>query len=270
MSLEMQVLLTGWDFAPSIVIGVLALAAIYLLSAGPLRRRFEGSSPVPRSQKAWFLGGLLALFIALVSPLDTIGDEYLFSAHMIQHLILTLIVPPMLLVGTPGWMLRPLIRPAAVKRLAVWLTMPVVAYTLFNLDFLIWHFPPLYDATLESEAIHIFEHLSFITLGVLNWWPVLSPLTELPALSKPAQILYLFLEAIPSSILGGIIVFAHSVLYPMYAEAPRMFGISAMTDQQISGFIMWMPGGMAYLLALSLVFFSWLSREEGIQQKEML
>lgn len=270
MSLEMQVLLTEWEFAPSIVIGVLALAGAYLIFTGPLRLRFEASSEVSRSQKAWFLGGVLALFLALVSPLDTIGDEYLFTAHMIQHLILTLIVPPMLLLGTPGWMLRPLIRSVGIKKVAMWLTMPVTAYLLFNIDFLIWHLPSLYEATLENETLHIIEHLTFIAFGVLNWWPVLSPMQELPPMAKPAQLLYLFLEAIPSSVLGGIIVFAHGILYPTYADAPRLFGLSAMADQQISGFIMWMPGGMAYLLALSLVFFSWLSHEENLRQNETI
>lgn len=258
----LRLLLTGWSFEPSVLLGTLGLAGAYLLAAGPLRRRIAGSAPVSKRQKAWFLGGVFVLFLALVSPLDTLSDGYLFSAHMLQHLLLTLAVPPMLLVGTPGWMLRPGLKRPEILRAARWLTHPIVAYVLFNLDFLIWHVPGFYEAALEMEWLHVIQHLTFIAFGVLNWWPVLSPLPELPRLSEPAQLLYLFLEAIPTSVLGGIIVFAGSPLYPTYAAAPRLFGVSAALDQQISGFIMWMPGGMAYLLALSLVFFDWMGREE--------
>ena len=107
----------------------------------------------------------------------------------------------------------------------------------------------------------------FIGTAFLNWWPVLSPLRELPPLPAPAQILYLFAQALPATLLGGFIVFAPQPLIPTYAAAPAIFGIDALSDQVFSGLIMWMPGGMVYLLALSIVWFTWLDREERAERK---
>ncbi len=248
------------------MIGLAALVGAYLAVAGPLRRRWTGSESGSGLRQTWFLLGVLVIFFALVSPLDELGDAYLFSAHMVQHLILTLVVPPLLLLGTPGWMLRPLLRYRPVARAARVLTSPIVAFGLFNAVFLAWHLPTYYEATLHDEAIHILEHLLFMATGVLNWWPILSPVPELPRLPAPAQILYLFLDAIPSTVLGGIIVFAAHVLYPTYAAAPRLWGIDAMEDQQISGVIMSMSGAMVYLIALMVVFFAWAQREERAER----
>jgi putative membrane protein len=260
--------LTAWTWDPSILIGMALFVGAYLGAIGPWRRRFRSSQPVKPAQAAWFLLGAFVIFFALVSPLDDLGDEYLFSAHMVQHVLLALIAPPLLLLGTPGWLLRPLLRYPAVARPARFLTTPLVAFVSFNVVFMIWHLPVLYEATLHDETIHIFEHLLFMATGVLNWWPILSPLPEMPRLHPLAQLVYLFLDGVPMTILSGVIVFASSVLYPTYAAAPRIMDLSAMTDQQIAGLIMWMPGGMIYLVALGIVFFAWLGREESAAQNE--
>ncbi len=199
-----------------------------------------------------------------MSPLDEIGDGYLFSAHMLQHLLLALVAPPLLLLGTPAWLLRPLLRVAPIRRTLHVLTAPPAAFVLFNATFFIWHVPALYEETLHNEVIHIIEHLLFIATGMSNWWPILSPLPELPRVSPPAQILYLFLDGVPATVLGALIVFAATPLYPTYAAAPRVMGLEPITDQQLAGLVMWMLGGMIYLLALSLVFFTWLQREEQL------
>ncbi len=259
---EADLVLTTWSTEPTIWLGIALLIALYLLASGPWRSRFRDSRPVERGQVVWFLSGMLIIWFALVSPLDEMSDQYLFSAHMVQHILLTLVAPPLLLIGTPGWMLCPLMRYDLVKRAARVLIMPVIAFAIFNLDFMIWHVPALYEATLENEAIHIIEHLLFIGTAFLNWWPILSPLPELPRLPYPAQILYLFLDAVPSTVLGAIFIFGSDVMYPAYAAAPRIFGIGALDDQMLGGLIMAMPGGMIYLVVLSIVFFLWLGREE--------
>jgi cytochrome c oxidase assembly factor CtaG len=268
MSESVSEALMEWNWQPSIVIGLALLVVAYLGAAGVFRDRFPESRPVPRAQLASFLAGAFTLLFALVSPLDEISDHYLFSAHMVQHLLLTLVAPPLLLMGTPGWILRPLLRYRAVYRACRILTMPILAFALFNLNFLIWHVPFLYEATLENENIHIVEHLLFISTAILNWWPILSSLAEWPRLPYPAQILYLFLDAVPSTVLGAILVFAPEVLYPTYKAAPPIFGISALDDQVMSGLIMAMPGGMVYLIALSIIFFVWLGREDRREPDE--
>jgi putative membrane protein len=267
-SAELVQALTTWNWDPSIWIGTGLFVGAYLGAIGPLRRRFRLSQPVKPAQATWFLAGAFVIFFALVSPLDDLGDEFLFSAHMVQHVLLALVAPPLLLLGTPGWLLRSLLRYPVVARTARILTMPLVAFTSFNIVFMVWHLPVLYEATLHDESVHIFEHLLFMATGVLNWWAILSPLPELPRLPPPAQIVYLFLDGVPMTVLSALIVFASAVLYPTYAAAPRIMDLSAMADQQIAGLIMWMPGGMIYLAALSIVFFAWLGREERAGQIE--
>ena len=254
---------TAWHGHPSIIAGLLVLTGAYLLGVGPLRRRYRWAQRIGAGQVTAFLTGVLVIFIALLSPLHELGDSYLLSAHMVQHLLLTLVVPPLLLMGTPPWLIRPLFRSPKVLGIARYLTLPVVAFILFNTVFMIWHVPALYDFALRELGIHILEHLMFIIAAVIMWWPVLSPLPELPRSSYLVQMLYLFLLPTVPAVLGAIITFSDGVLYEWYAQAPRIWDVSAHTDQQVGGIIMWVPGGLAFLLTLVAVFLIWSSREES-------
>jgi len=253
-----------WNWEPSVIAGVALLTAAYLGAIGPLRRKLLHAPKVGLAKVVWFLLGMLVILFALVSPLDTLSDHYLFSAHMLQHLLLTLVAPPLLLLGVPAWFFQPIFRLPRLRRAAILFTNPLLAFILFNAVFLLWHVPAAYEAALNNERIHLIEHLSFIATAILFWWPILNPLTDLPRLPYAAQILYLFLAAVPTTILGALIIFAPSILYQTYAIAPRIYNISPMNDQQIAGIIMAMPAGMIYLGALSAVFFTWLSREEHL------
>src|SRR5215467_12998417 len=187
---------------------------IYLYAVGLLRKPYKLIDGVTRGHVISFYFGVLVIFFALVSPIDALGDRYLFSVHMVQHLLLTLVGPPLLLIGTPGVLLKPLTRPRSVYLIARLLTTPFMAFFLFNADFWLWHIPALYDATLTNEGIHILEHVTFIVFGVINWWPMFSPLPEeLPPLSTGGQILYLFLSGMPMVALGAGLTFAG----PLYA-----------------------------------------------------
>jgi len=124
-----------------------------------------------------------------------------------------------------------------------------------------WHLPPLYNLAMAHHPVHIVQHLMFLTAAVLMWWPVLSPLPELPRISYPAQMLYLFLMSIPMSLVSVTIVYADSVLYPAYAAAPRIWGISPMLDQLSGGLIMWIPGGLYFFVIISVVFFRWQQKD---------
>ena len=252
---------TAWHGHPSVVIGLLVVTGAYLVWVGPLRRRLGVVEAVGAGRVTMFLSGILVLFVALVSPLHELGDGYLFSAHMVQHLLLTLVVPPLLLLGTPGWLLRPLLLSPKVYRAARLVTLPVIAFILFNTVFVIWHVPALYDLALRERGIHILEHLMFIGAGVIVWWPILSPLPELPRASYMMQMLYLFVQPTVPSVLGAMITFSGKVLYEWYAEAPRLWDISPHTDQEIGGVIMWVPGGLAFLIVLIVVFLVWAAQE---------
>jgi cytochrome c oxidase assembly factor CtaG len=256
-----------WTWEPSVILGCLLLAGLYLGAAGPWRRSLQrraglAEAPLSRGKTAWFLGGLAVVLLALLSPLDEIGDTYLFSAHMVQHLLLILAAAPMLMLGTPDWMLAGLLRNTTILRIGRWLTNPVVAFMIFNINFAAWHFPAMYQATLLNENIHILEHLLFLATAVLNWWPVIGPAPELPRLPYPGQMLYLFLEAIPGTVLGAIFVFADGPLYPFYVSAGRLFGLSPDVDQQLGGLIMGTLSSLVYLAALGGAFMAWLQQED--------
>jgi putative membrane protein len=253
-------LLTEWSWEPSILIGTALFVAAYLGALVSFGVRSRDSEKINPAQVFWFLLGTFIIFIALVSPLDAIGDGYLFTAHMVQHALLMFCAPPLLLLGTPGWMLRPLLRDPVVARIARFVTRAPVAFVLFNANMAIWHLPPLYEATLENETVHIIEHLSFIATALLNWMPILSPLPELPRLSEWGRILYLVANLIPSAILGWFFVTATTAIYPTYAAAPRVFGVSGVDDQFIGGYMMSMPATAVYLGAAAIILRQWANR----------
>lgn len=253
-----QVGWTRWSVHWSTVIGIAALAALYVW-----RARQGGSAETPTGlEKTWFVSGLLVMFCSLNGPLHDLSDGFLFSAHMTQHLLLTLLLPPLLIAGTPGWMLRPLLRPRGVAALARFALRPVMCFTIFNLVFAGWHLPFFYNAAMANHNIHIVEHLLMIAAAVVMWWPLLSPLPELPRLPYPGQILYCFLLTIPMSIVAVYIVMADHLLYPAYAAAPRVWGLSPMADQMLGGLIMWIPGGIVIYGVMTAVFFKWAARGE--------
>jgi putative membrane protein len=249
----------------STVVGLLALAALYewrMWEAGSGQRqakdRDELRFPLPGSRFP-FYAGLAAIFFSLNGWLHDLSDYYLFSAHMVQHLVLTILVPPLLIAGTPGWMLRPLLRNPVVARIARALTKPKVCFATFNIVLAAWHTPPLYNAAMAHHGLHIVQHLMFMAAAVMLWWPILSPLPELPRLSYPLQMLYLFLTTIPMSVVAVYITYGGTLLYPAYAAAPRIAGLTPLDDQLLGGLIMWIPGGLVFFAVISVIFFKWQS-----------
>jgi putative membrane protein len=245
-----------WSIHPSTVIGIAALGALYVSGAVRLRQQ-----PTP-GQKLYYVAGLLVMFASLNGPIHDLSDDYLFSAHMVQHLLLTLAVPPLLLAGTPGWMLRPLLSPRYVAPVARRLTRAPMAFVIFNLTIAVWHLPPFYNAAMAHHGLHIVEHLMFMASAVLMWWPLLSQLPELPRLAYPGQMLYSFLMSIPMSIVAVYIAMADHVLYPAYSAAPRVLPLSPLEDQLLGALIMWIPGGLIFMIIMTVVFFKWNARGE--------
>ncbi len=262
--------LNNWLFEPSIILGLAALYGGYLLLTGRLHARFAEGRPLRQGQFVAFTSGIVVLILALLSPLDRLSDDYLFSAHMVQHLLLTLVAPPLLLLGTPGYVFEPLGRSKQLLRLARFLTNPYVAFLAFNFIFAIWHVPALYDSALESEPVHILEHLIFIGTAVMTWMPVLSPTPLLPRLAPPVQVLYMFLQSLLPTVLGAVICFASAPLYPFYLDTTRLWGLGVMDDQLYAGLIMWLGGALIWLFALTLVFFKWFNRQEQADSKEFI
>jgi putative membrane protein len=253
---------TQWSFYTDFLIGWFLFGLAYVLAAGPLRHRFPGSEPVPTRSKVWFAAGMLVMLVALQGPLHDLSDYYLFSAHMVQHLLIMLVMPPLLLLGIPGWMIRPIIRVRPAYTLAWFLTFPLVAFFLNNGIFLIWHFPAPYDLMMRNHDVHVLMHLMIMFSGMLMWWPVLSPLPELPRIAPTLQMLYLFILGIPMMVAAAMITYSRDPMYTFYVEAPRVFALTPLADQQLGGAIMWVPGALVIWIAITLVYFSW-SRQDG-------
>jgi len=236
--------------------GLLATAYAVAWTRGP-----RGSATQPLR----FLAGLTALLAALNGPLHDLSDYYLFSAHMVQHLVLTLVVAPLLLAGTPGWMLDRLIEPLRRWRLGRTvvraLTRPVPALALYAVALITWHLPGPYNAALEIHGWHIVEHLVLLATAVLAWWPVASASTLAPRLHYGAQILYLFAFGVPMTVVASMITGAERVLYPFYAAAPRLWDLTPLADQRLGGVIMWVPAALIPLAAFTVVFFRWVAAE---------
>ena len=235
-----------WDLHPSVIIGLALLGGLYV---------FLGGLTSARRHVASFVGALAVLFLALNGPLHNLSDTYLFCAHMAQHLLLTLVFPPLLLYGTPAHVIRPLLRPRWVMALGRVVTRPLAAALVFTGPIVIWHVPSLYEAALRHHNLHIVQHVVFLTTAVIMWWPVLSPVPELPRIPHLLQMLYLFLLGIPMSVTGALITLSDSVLYPFYAAAPRVGRLSALYDQQIGGLLMWVLGGLMLWIVMTVIWF---------------
>lgn len=263
-TIDLTFWLTRWNLAPSLVIGAALVLGLYCYGLGPYHKRYYPTVPVKRGQTIAFMLGVLLMLLALISPLDSLGDDYLFSAHMLQHLCLTTFGPPLLLIGTPEWMLEHALDNRFVFRVLKVLTWAPLAFVLYNADFLLWHIPSLYNATLENDTVHIFEHMTFIVFGILSWWPILSPSSKLPRLTLGGQVLYIFLMGMPAVLLGAGLTFMPP-LYAPYLTAPIVWGISHAVDQQLGGLIMWVPVNIFYIIIMSLLFIRWMQKQEAKQ-----
>jgi len=252
----------GWSLHPSVLIGTGLLGALYFWGIGPLRRRLGLGPPPATWQVASFSGGLLVLLFSLNGPMHDLSDYYLFSAHMVQHLLLTLLLPPLLIAGTPGWLLRPLLQRPAVRAVARVLTKPVVAALLYSATIAVWHLTPFYELMMRNHDVHIATHLMFIVAATILWWPVMSPAPELPRLPYGMGMLYLFLVGIPMQFVAAMITLSDQVLYPWYSVAPRTWGLTPLEDQQLGGLLMWVPGNLWMFLAIGVLFFMWARETE--------
>lgn len=254
-----------WElWHPEVFLGMAAVGLLYWLAVGPRRTQwFRVSRPVSGWQIASFLGGLAMIVISEGTPIHIISDEYLFSVHMLQHMLLTLLLPPLLLLGLPDWLLRPVLgRPRIAK---VWrvVTSPLVAILGFNLIFALWHFPGLYNGALQHETVHALEHALYVPAAICMWWPILSPMAEFPRPAMFMQIFYLFLISLAQMAVYGILGFSDSVLYHTYAMAPRLWGISPIEDQQYAASVMELTGFAVLLVAVSVVFSRWVKQEHA-------
>ncbi len=258
-------LFSTWRFQPSIAVGLFVMLAAYIYFAGPNERRKPEAErrTVTTGERAAFIGGVVTLFVALGPPLDDWSDHYLLLAHMVQHMLLMLLAPALILIGTPGWMLEPLTRNRVTNAIGYWLTRPLIAYVISAATLIAWHLPVLYEAALYSDPLHALEHMSFFATSLLMWWPILGPLPQWPRISPLVQCLYFFALTIPGAFVGAFITFAEPGLYRPYDMAARVFGIDLATDQQLAGLLMWVGEASIFLALISFTFLRWSAAQEA-------
>jgi putative membrane protein len=256
---------THWILDPKIAVYIIGLTAAYLAWVGPLNRRRPGhqNRPVTKAHIRWFLLGQVFLLVALGPPVDDWSHFFFSSVHMIQHLMLMFVVVPCWIKGTPPWVYDPIVNNKWGRHLLTYLPRAVPAFLLASLIIVLWHIPQFYNLTLENEFVHVLQHQFFLVTGFLFFWPLMSTIRESPQLSPPMKCVYLFLQTIPSGVVGAGIVYAAPGLYPHYAEASvRPWGISIAEDQQMGGLIMWVGMNSVFLILLSIIFLRWANAEE--------
>lgn len=259
----------GWSFEPVLVVGLLGAAAAWL---GLVRRidRLHPGHPVPRSRSAAFLGGLAAIAVALLSGIER-WDTTLFSVHMVQHLLLTLVAAPLIALGAPITTLlrasspavrRDIVLPILHSRAMRVLAFPVVAWLVFA--GVMWgsHFSPLFEAALENPLVHDLEHALYLGAGLLFWWPAVGLDPGPWRMPHPVRAMYVFLQMPQNTFLAITILNAPAVLYPHYASVVRDWPPSPLEDQQIAGGIMWLGGDILFLVALGAILAGWMRHEQ--------
>ena len=266
--------LLAWSIEAHVILPLLGMWLVYRWAVGRVNAAHP-DNPVPRMRVWAWNSGLLILFVALASPIAT-WDTTLFSVHMVQHLLLTMVAAPLLALGAPITLLLRLssastrqrfILPVLHSRLLRVVSFPVVAWVLFAGVMWVSHFSGLYDASLENEVVHVLEHGMYLGVALLFWWPVVGADPSPWRLPHPARIGYLFLGMPQSSFLGLAIYSAPGVLYPHYATLVRPWGPSPLADQQLAGTLMWVGGDLFFLVAMILAVWVWMRAEEAVGRR---
>jgi putative membrane protein len=247
-----------WSLEPWVLALMAVSAGLYVLGLRRLWQNAGRGRGISATQAACFAVGWLALLVALVSPLDALGSR-LFSAHMLQHELLMLVAAPLLVLGRPlaawTWAFSPSQRQTIGRwtRLRWWsaawalLTDPLAAWALHALALWLWHIPALFEAALHSNALHVLQHASFLITALLFWWAVLG--ADARSRTSGFALAYLFTTMLHTGALGALLTLAPTPWYPTYAAATGALGLNPLQDQQLGGLLMWIPGGLAYLVA---------------------
>jgi cytochrome c oxidase assembly factor CtaG len=251
-----------WTFSVPILIPIGAYVWFYVRRFREVRRS-SGSRGASTRHLAAFLGSLIVILIALVSPLDGLGEQYLFSAHMVQHLLLGDIAPLLMLLALSRVIMRPLTRKLqAVERAMGPLAHPASALVLWLGLVYLWHVPALYDAALNHSAVHALQHVSFFTAGTLVWWPLIQPVPMRHRLSGMWTFGYIGAAKLGLASLGLYLTWTTTVAFPYYQHVPRIWGLSAISDQNVGGAIMMVEQSLLLVTVLAILFGRMLVQSE--------
>src|SRR5450755_2264243 len=269
-----QAVLRSWSIPPAATFAIALSALVYLRGWWLLRR--AGSPNIPPWRAVTFLLGLLSRWIALASNMD-VFNSFVLTAHMLQHMILMMVAPPLILLGAP---LVPMVRGLPIfaarefagpflnwsvaRRVGSALTNPVVALLLMGVTMFAWHTPALYELALRSSAWHQTEHACFLVASLIFWWPVVQPWPSRAQWPRWAMVPYLLIADLQNTALSAILTFSDHTLYPLYSAVPRLFGFSALEDQVAAGATMWVVGSLAFVVPAIVIAVQCLSKRSSL------
>ena len=251
-----------WTLSPAILIPIGVYAWLYLRRFAEVRRT-SGARGAGARQLIAFIGSLVVIVIALVSPVDGLGEDYLFSAHMVGHLLLGDIAPLLMLLALSRVIMRPLTRRLqALERALGPLAHPATALVLWLALVYFWHIPSLYNGALENSTLHALQHVSFFTAGLLVWWPLIQPVPMRRRLTGMWTFAYIATAKLGLASLGLYLTWTNTVVYSYYDSVPRIWGLSAVSDQNVGGAIMMVEQSVLLVTVLAIVFSRMLAQSE--------
>ena len=252
-----------WQPHPEVwllLVGVIALYAYAARALGP-RLVPAGQPAVTRNQKRWFALGVVLLWVASDWPMHDVAEEYLYSVHMFQHMVLAFFVPPVMLLATPEWLARIVIGDGPVGRAFLKLARPIPAAVVFNAVQLLTHWSGIVNASVENGLLHYALHTIVVVTAFAVWMPVVSPLPEY-RVSVPAKCIHLFLTSIVPTVPAAWLALAEGAVYEAYDKPARMFGLSVSDDQQLAGLIMKLGGGVFLWVVIVVLYARWSSKQD--------
>lgn len=253
-----------WHAHPDVwALGIVLLGGYWLAVTRLGPSRVSPGEPVAtRRHVTCFILGVAAMWLHADYPVHDIGEQYLFSVHMFQHIGFTLIAAPLLLLGLPGWLVGWLVQARPVHWLVSRLARPLPAAVVYNTVIVVSHWPLVVNTSLRQHPVHLVVHSVIFASALLMWFPVVNRLPELPTLSYPGRMLYLFLQSVLPTVPASFLTFGQGIMYRFYAEAPRPFPISVIDDQQVAGALMKVYAGSILWAVIAILFFRWYASEQ--------
>ncbi|KPC71031.1 hypothetical protein ADL26_15760 [Thermoactinomyces vulgaris] len=258
---------SNWDYKLNIVF--LAIGILYVWLTGPFRKRFKDAELVPGWKKFCFLSGLIIYFFALGSPLNLMAHE-LFSMHMMQMSLLYFAVPPLLLLGMPAYLLRPVVNLKVVRGIIRFFTKPLFSVFFFNGLISFYHVPVVFDKIMKEHLLHNLSHGILLFAALCMWWPIIGPIPEWDRIKPIPKLGLIFANGILLTPACAMITFTDVVLFQSYMEMSQVFPVmSPIHDQQLGGVIMKIMQEIVYITAIGLVFLKWLRQERAKDEAEL-
>ncbi len=254
-----------WRLEPLPIAATFVAVLFYTLGTGPLRPRFFPGTPYPARKASLFYLSMALLTLIFVSPLHTIGELYLLSAHMLTMMLVIFVVAPIFLLGVPGWLVAPIATHPVVRPVLSFLVRPVVNVVHFNVAFALIHVPVLLQTLMFStDLLHYYTYFAIFSAAVLMWWPVMNPLPgNLPSPSYRVRLIYLVVLIVAHNPFSSVFSFAPGLIYPWYARTSELVGASALQDQQLAGVVMGIVYLTVMLIAIAAVFVRWFGGDEN-------